>query len=569
MQMRRWTSGILWAAMLGWAFSPLADSAFAQPNNKKNQQNNQPPKFQPKPNVNTARPFVNPNASGGNKPSGSNNSTKIIVNPNNNGGKPANTFPNNGGKPAGSNNGTKIIVNPNNNGGKPGNKFPNNGGKPNGNNGTKIVVGGNGTTIKVGTKINPVDPGKGKRPDPNRFKIGGAMALGALGGAGAHHLLVQKPTHERIRNGQLQGFMGGKYGQNLQLKRQFELQRKGDYTRQMNFRQTLVKNGGWGNRKMGLLDRMRYTQNCTSMSYCGSGYYPKYCYCPKWSPWVKWCWNVTYVPGWWDPRPVYCQPVYTYEPCQPWVSYSYPAWNPLVDNCGTWVDVPPVAVDSGVDLQLLAVRFVDGGHPEEQQGPRYRAWVRNNSAVPISQAFNVLAYAANGQEPVSGAPEGGVRVTSIDAGAVQSLDLRLPFSASNMTQDSEGHPQPFGFLHVIVDSHREVQEAHEENNGVVLARGDVLPVDPSLFGVDQPVAAPGTVLSIGGEGFGPEPGQVILRVGDQEVQPKILGWYDLGVQVELPDLSGDAQADLIVVRGDQAATNPYTITIQTAGSVSP
>jgi hypothetical protein len=438
---------------------------------------------------------------------------------------------------------------------------------PGGPNGT-LKVGTLNPTIKVGSRINPVDPGKGKtRIDPRTLKIGGALAAGAVAGLTAHHLM-QRPVRERFQDRQIQGLMGGKFGKDLHLKQQFDLQRRGDYARTMKLRNGLMARGGWQHRNFGIIDA-GYRNRHRSMMYCGAGYYPKYCWCPHWAPWVNWCWNVIYVPGWYDPRPIYCQPVYTYEPCQQWVTWTYPTWTPLIETCGTWVDVPVVEVpQQGLDLQLLAVRFVDGGHPEEQQGPSYRVWYRNNSTVPITTPFDVLAYASNDRNPGTG-PQGGFRITNIDAGAIQSVDIRLPYEATAMSQDEQGVAAPFNFLHVIVDAHREIPEGFEENNGAVMQRVDILPVDPSLFGVDQPVAAAGSTLSIGGEGFGPEPGQVILRVGDQDIQPKILGWFDLGVQIEVPQIGDVQQAELIVVRGDQAATNPYTIAIQTAGSVSP
>ena len=62
-----------------------------------------------------------------------------------------------------------------------------------------------------------------------------------------------------------------------------------------------------------------------------------------------------------------------------------------------------------------------------------------------------------------------------------------------------------------------------------------------------------------------------FAVGGLELQGEILGWYDLGVQVRLPELElfADVNAEVIVVRGDTAASNPLTVTIKAAGSVSP
>ena len=66
------------------------------------------------------------------------------------------------------------------------------------------------------------------------------------------------------------------------------------------------------------------------------------------------------------------------------------------------------------DLQLVAVRFVDPGHPQEKLGPRYRVWFRNNGDRPIVQPFDVMLFAGNDQRLTAGLPQAGVRVTSID-----------------------------------------------------------------------------------------------------------------------------------------------------------
>ncbi len=65
-----------------------------------------------------------------------------------------------------------------------------------------------------------------------------------------------------------------------------------------------------------------------------------------------------------------------YDPYYDWVYWQTPVWVSLpVVQCGTWVDVEmPVIPAAQYDLQLLAVRFVDPGHPEEKLGPRYRVW---------------------------------------------------------------------------------------------------------------------------------------------------------------------------------------------------
>ena len=56
------------------------------------------------------------------------------------------------------------------------------------------------------------------------------------------------------------------------------------------------------------------------------------------------------------------------------------------------------------DLQLLAVRFVDPGHPEEKLGPRYRVWFRNNSDRRSTQPFNVMLFAGNDDQLTADLP---------------------------------------------------------------------------------------------------------------------------------------------------------------------
>jgi hypothetical protein len=284
---------------------------------------------------------------------------------------------------------------------------------------------------------------------------------------------------------------------------------------------------------------------------------------------VNWCCNYNCLPVC-DPRPIYCRPIF-YDPCIAWIGWEYPVWTPLpVVACGTWVDVPRVTVATGYDIQLLAVRFVDPGHPEKDLGPRYRVFVRNNSPVAINRPFNMLAYASNERSSSTGMPEAGLRIKHMEAGQIQSVDLRLPVAANSLGKDAEGRKAPFRFLHVIADSHREIADVFKDNNGAVLDRSDILPVDPVVFAADSDQAAAGTVLNLAGEGFGPEPGQVLVNVGGLELRAEVIGWYDLGVRVRLPGLtlSNATAAEIVVVRGDRAASNPLKISMPAATNVA-
>jgi hypothetical protein len=217
-------------------------------------------------------------------------------------------------------------------------------------------------------------------------------------------------------------------------------------------------------------------------------------------------------------------------------------------------------------VQLLAVRFVDPGHPEQQMGPRYRVWFRNNSAWPIEQPFDLVVYASNDQRPGMRLPEAGVRVTGMDAGQIQAVDLRLPYEANILGRDAEGSRVPFRYLHLIVDAQRELPDIEVTNNGAVVDRLEILPVDPAIFSAALDNAGSG-IVDIAGEGFGPEAGQAVLELNGQELPLEILGWCDVGVQVRLPDLvaSEPTKGEIIIIRGDKAASNPHVVRIPPEG----
>ncbi len=328
----------------------------------------------------------------------------------------------------------------------------------------------------------------------------------------------------------------------------------------MNLSGNLLQAGGWAQHRQHGVIASAFTAGAFSCWYAGGGCYPAHCWCPTWSPWVDWCWWDT-CPAFYDPRPSFCIP-WVYDPCLPWVYYDYPVWNPLpLVACGTWIDVSPVIVVAGQDVQLLAVRFVDNGHPEQNLGSRYRIWVRNNSPVQIVTPFSVLLLASNEQVPTVETPQTGVVVPSMDIGETKVLDIRLPLAANRLGTTPEGYRVPFTYLHALVDSHQQLPETFEDNNGAVLLRTDILPVDPAAFSTDLTAAAPESLLTIAGEGFGPEPGQVIVSVYGQQVQAEIHGWYDLGIRFEVPnfELTQPVDVEVLVVRGDSAVSNPLTV----------
>ncbi len=246
--------------------------------------------------------------------------------------------------------------------------------------------------------------------------------------------------------------------------------------------------------------------------------------------------------------------------------WEVPVWEPLpVVSSGTWVDIEPAQVPAAeFDLQLLAVRFVDAGHPQEELGPRYRVWFRNNSDRPLTNPFDIVLLAGNDEKVTDKLPSAGVRINSIESNQTQSVDIRLPFEVLEMGQDENNEPVPFATLHALVDANREIDETSEANNGTRLAADLVLPVDPSAFEAKPKEAEVGGKLLLAGEGFGPEPGRVLVHLGGIEMEAEILGWYDLGVHVTVPQLplAGPVDAELIVIRRDGVAANPLTVAIK-------
>ncbi len=373
----------------------------------------------------------------------------------------------------------------------------------------------------------------------------------------AHNSARMHQTY-RLHQADLTRLSAGKTGQSLRLAEQYRLVRKGDVARRMGF----YNRGPHAEFYHGRISP-NYHQYSFRYNYWGPSLFVGVHWYPRWSPWVRWTWGYTCDP-YWDPRPIYCRPVvYTAAPA--WVYWETPVWTPLPEAaCGTWVDLPPAPLaDPRLDLQLDAVRFVDPGHPEEKLGPRYRVWFRNSSNRPITQPFNVTLFAGNAGGLAAGLPQAGVRVTGLGAGEVQSVDIRLPVEVYAMGRDAKGNPTPFSVLHVLVDAGEEIAETTKANNGASLSPADVLPVDPASFELDPAAAKSGGEVVLAGEGFGPQPGQVLLIVGGKEIDAEILGWYDLGVRFTLPKLAltGPTEAEVVVVRGDRAAANPLKITL--------
>lgn len=374
--------------------------------------------------------------------------------------------------------------------------------------------------------------------------------------------------HDRIEKGHLDSLLHSKIGHKVDLHRQYSHHATGDVARRLGLHNQVSHHSQY--RSYGHHGRIcqEYLGHSFGHYYCGPSWYPSRVWWPRWNDWVSWCWWDYCTPVY-DPRPIYCRPV-VYPSCSRVVVYDYPVWQPLTTvTAGTWVDVPEVTVVAKqYDVQLLAVRFVDSGHPEKKEGPRFRVWIRNNSPDDVATPFNVMVIAADGDQLTKDLPQAGVRVDAIAAGETQAIDIRLPWDAYELSRDEAGRAVPFSDLHVVVDSNREITETSEDNNGIAIARGEILPVDPAAFSTDVDTVIPGEMVSIAGEGLGPEPGRVLLNVNGLELEPEIQGWYDLGVRIKVPSLplTGITEAELVIVRSDSAATTPLKLKIAPVGT---
>ena len=415
-----------------------------------------------------------------------------------------------------------------------------------------------------------------KLPDPGKLRLGnqppagvklpdhGDLHLGNRSLPGAHsphgkavpYAALNTRFAERAKSGNLDRLVAGETAQKLRLADQYRLWHDGDVARRLD----LEKHAH--NVYHGPISPA-YQRHCFRYNYWGPAFFAGVCWYPSWNPWVEWSWRHHCHP-FWDPRPIWCRPVF-YDPCPVWVYWQVPPWTPLPEvACGTWIDLmPPALPREETDLQLAAVRFVDPGHPEEKLGPRYRVWFRNNGSQAITQPFNVMLFAANDAALSADLPQAGVRVTAVEARDTQSVDIRLPVEVYAMNRDARGNPAPFSKLHVLVDANRELPEIDRVNNGARLAPAEILPVDPAAFEVEPSTASPGGEMLLAGEGLGPRPGQVLVMVNGKEVEAEILGWYDLGARFTLPKVrvAGPTAAEVVLVRGDGAATNPLKITL--------
>jgi hypothetical protein len=227
----------------------------------------------------------------------------------------------------------------------------------------------------------------------------------------------------------------------------------------------------------------------------------------------------------------------------------YPTCQPAVVRHA--VHPPAVVMPAAVGIQLFDVRLVDAGFPEKLLGPRFRVSFRNLGPA-VTVPFDVVLAAGINDQFVAELPQLRQRVSAMAPGQIISVDLRLPLEVMSMAHPAQGAPEPFTTLFVLVAEQQDLLGNVKLKQLVALPRANILPVDLDILPPADNSIPSGAVISLAGEGFGLQPGQVRMRLGGLELLGQIVNWGPLGIQVKLPELALAAPAlgELLVIRHD-------------------
>jgi len=131
-----------------------------------------------------------------------------------------------------------------------------------------------------------------------------------------------------------------------------------------------------------------------------------------------------------------------------------------------------------IDVETVAVKFIDAGDASQGTGPAYRVTVRNNTDVAIDDVFDLTLAASNGQALRSGVPVATTWIDGMQPSESRDFDIRLPVSVNTMGPTQDGQPTPFSVLSAMADSQNRLVETDKDNNLLVINRTDI----PSVSG---------------------------------------------------------------------------------------
>jgi hypothetical protein len=178
----------------------------------------------------------------------------------------------------------------------------------------------------------------------------------------------------------------------------------------------------------------------------------------------------------------------------------------------------------------------------------------------------VLAAGIDGKfQPIL--PQTSERVAALTPGQTLTFDLRLPVESLSMAYPGQSEPAPFSTLFVLVSDSQDLLGNTRIEQLAALPRTRVPMVDLALVNPADSIVPSGATLTLAGEGFGFEAGNVVLSLPGLDLQTQVIGWGPGSVQVKLPQLplAAGTLGKLVVTRGDGQSA-PLPIKLIPAGS---
>jgi hypothetical protein len=134
------------------------------------------------------------------------------------------------------------------------------------------------------------------------------------------------------------------------------------------------------------------------------------------------------------------------------------------------------------DLLLTDLRLMDPGNGTDL-GPRFQLTVANQGPS-VSPPFQAGIAAAVSQEQLGTAVKAAAQVGPIQPGQTANVEIRLPVQALGLPGPSG--PTLFGVIGVSLDELNQVDELNEQNNGALVNREQIQP----LQGAPAPQGGP-------------------------------------------------------------------------------
>jgi hypothetical protein len=212
----------------------------------------------------------------------------------------------------------------------------------------------------------------------------------------------------------------------------------------------------------------------------------------------------------------------------------------------------PAQAQGQLNLQLVDVRLVEPGVPDQKLGPRFRLFVKNASPFGIGRPIDLVVAAGIDRKFQQGLPATVERVSGLAPGQVATLEVRLPLESMAMQYPGEEKPAPFSTLFVMVADQQDLLGNATIKPLAILPRIGIQFVDLALQKPADARVPTGAVVTLAGEGFGIDGGQVVLSLGGAKLVGQVVNWGPTAIQVKLPELAlaAPTPAQIIVARAD-------------------